>query len=239
MTGASTTPPSSSTSQLVVAEDLHRAFGHGEGRVVAIDGASLTVRRGEPLVIRGRSGCGKSTLLHCLSGILEADGGTVTYHNPDGTSFALNGLDEDRRTDLRAQRMGFVFQTLNLLPALTVRENVELSLVLRTLTASEVHPRVDAALEAVGMAARGTAWPAELSGGQQQRVALARALVGEPDVIWADEPTGALDSAAENDMLTLLRGVVQDIRTVVVVSHAEAVAAIADRVLAMRDGRMI
>jgi putative ABC transport system ATP-binding protein len=236
----STTQPQAGTADVVVAGGgLRHAFGRGDGRVVALDGADVEVRRGELLVVRGPSGCGKSTLLHCLSGILLPDEGTVTYTDRDGTALVLGDLDDDGRTDLRARRMGFVFQTLNLLPALTVRENVELPLVLAGLPAPEIHPRVDAALASVGMDGRDRAAPAELSGGQQQRVALARALVGAPDVIWADEPTGALDSAAEAEMLALLRGAVAADRTVVVVSHADAVAALADRVVEMRDGRVV
>lgn len=222
---------------LVRGTGLRKAYGEGDGRVVALDGVDVEVGVGELLVVRGPSGCGKSTLLQCLSGILEPDEGSVAYLDGD-EAVTLEALDDNGRTDLRAQRMGFVFQTLNLLPALTVKENVELPLVLGGLAAPEIRARAGAALEAVGMPGRDDAYPAELSGGQQQRVALARALVTEPDVIWADEPTGALDSVAQDEMLALLREAVTADRTVVIVSHAEPVAALADRVVTMRDGRI-
>ncbi|WP_157965408.1 ABC transporter ATP-binding protein [Euzebya rosea] len=238
MTDVEITSPSTTVGNVVVrATGLRKAFGEGDGRIVALDGADVEVRLGELLVVRGPSGCGKSTLLQCLSGILLPDDGTVSWVDVEG-EVALADLDDDGRTELRAQRMGFVFQTLNLLPALTVRENVELPLVLGALPAGEIRQRASDALVSVGMGDRGEAFPAQLSGGQQQRVALARALVSEPDVIWADEPTGSLDSVAQAEMLQLMRAAVTPGRTVVVVSHAEVVAAAADRVITMVDGRV-
>ena len=239
MTDVEISSPTPNVGDVVVrAIGLRKAFGEGDGRIVALDGADVEVRLGELLVVRGTSGCGKSTLLQCLSGILPPDEGAVSWVDADG-EVALADLDDDGRTDLRAQRMGFVFQTLNLLPALTVRENVELPLVLGALPAVEIRQRAGDALVSVGMGDRADAFPAQLSGGQQQRVALARALVSEPDVIWADEPTGALDTVAQAEMLELLRAAVTPTRTVVIVSHADVVAAAADRIVTMVDGRVV
>ena len=200
----------------------------------ALRGVDVEVLRGEFLAIRGPSGSGKSTLLHCLSGLSVPDAGTVRYDDID-----LASVSDNVRTDLRAQRMGFIFQTLNLLPALTVAENVELPLVLGGLPAAEIRSRRDAALADVEMADRAAAFPAQLSGGEQQRVALARALITEPEVLWADEPTGALDTANAAQVLALLRAAVERGSSVVVVSHADEVVAGADRVVSMRDGRVV
>src|SRR5687768_5388406 len=206
---------------LLRAEGVVKAYGRGEGRTVALDGVDVVVGPGEFVAVTGPSGSGKTTLLHCLSGIAPVDAGTVVFDGVD-----LAALDDNARTDLRGERMGFVFQTLNLLPALTVAENVELPLVLRGVLAAEVRERAAAALDSVGLADRARAFPADLSGGQQQRVAIARALVANPAVVWADEPTGALDSAAAAGVLDLLRGAAGE-RTVVVVSHEPAVAEMA------------
>lgn len=227
------------TEPLVLATGLHKAFGEGDGRVVALAGADLAVEAGELLVVAGPSGCGKSTLLQCLAGVLAPDEGTVTVRVGGGAR-DLAALDDDARTDLRGRRMGLVFQDANLLPALTVRENVEVPLMLQGRPAREVTAAVDEVLGQVGMLDRAGAFPAALSGGQRQRVALARALVHAPDLVLADEPTGALDSAAQDEVLGLLREVAAaDGRAVVVVSHAPAVVAIADRVASMRDGRVL
>lgn len=218
---------------LVVAHGLAKRYGSGSAVVTALDGVDVSVLRGELLAITGRSGSGKTTLMHCLSGITTPDEGTVTF---DGVDLATAG--DDARTDLRAQRMSFVFQTLNLLPALTVAENVELPLVLRGDAAADIRAAAGRALADVGLAGRGGALPAQLSGGEQQRVAVARALVTEPHVIWADEPTGALDTATAADVMRLLRAATGRGMTVVTVSHAADVAQLADRVVVMRDGRV-
>jgi len=218
---------------LVVGRGLRKQYGAGTATVTALDGVDVDVRRGELLAVTGRSGSGKTTLLHCLSGITTPDAGTVTF---DGVP--LTTAAEAARTDLRSARMAFVFQQLNLLPALTVAENVELPLVLRGDPAAEVRAASSTVLAQVGLAGRGDAMPADLSGGEQQRVAVARALVSRPDVIWADEPTGALDTQTATAVMTLLRVAVDAGSTVVVVSHAPEVAEVADRVLVMRDGRV-
>jgi putative ABC transport system ATP-binding protein len=221
------------TQALVEAHGLVKRYGDGSAAVTALDGVDVSVLSGELLAITGRSGSGKTTLLHCLSGITTPDAGTVVF---DGTDLTAAG--EDARTDLRAQRMAFVFQTLNLLPALTVAENVELPLVLRGLDAADIRQAAGQALHDVGLDGRGGAYPAQLSGGEQQRVAVARALVTEPDVIWADEPTGALDTATATEVTGLLRAAADRGLTVVIVSHAPDVAQLADRVVVLRDGRV-
>lgn len=218
---------------IVVARGLTKRYGVGRASLTALDGVDVTVAPGELLAITGRSGSGKTTLLHCLSGITTPDAGSVTF---DGIDLVAAG--EKARTDLRGGRMAFVFQNLNLLPALTVAENVELPLVLRGDDAATTRAASAAVLDQVGMAARGDAMPADLSGGEQQRAAVARALISQPDIIWADEPTGALDTATAAAVMGLLRAAADAGRTVVVVSHAPDVADSADRVLVMRDGKI-
>lgn len=222
-----------STAALVVARGLRKRYGSGTAAVTALDGVDVDIAAGELLVVSGRSGSGKTTLLHCLSGITTPDAGRVTFNGVE-----LTEAGERVRTDLRAQHMAFVFQEINLLPALTVAENVELPLVLRGDTAGATRAASTAVLDQVGLGGRGDAMPAELSGGEQQRVALARSLITEAAVIWADEPTGSLDTATSAAVMDLMRKAVDAGRTVVVVSHAPDVAELADRVLVLRDGRI-
>ena len=219
---------------LVTARGLQKRYGPGGAAITALDGIDIDVVAGELLAISGRSGSGKTTLLHCLSGIMRPDAGTVMFDGVDVTT-----ASDDERSDLRAQRMAFVFQHLNLLPALTVSENVELPLVLRGANAHDIRSASAAVLEQVGLRGRGDAVPSKLSGGEQQRVAVARALISEPDVIWADEPTGALDTATSVEVMALMRRAAGGGRTVVVVSHAPDVADVADRVVTMSDGRIV
>jgi putative ABC transport system ATP-binding protein len=202
--------------------------------VTALDGVDCEVRAGEFLAITGPSGSGKTTLLHCLSGIATPDSGQVRIEGTD-----LASLDDDARADLRRERFGFCFQTINLLPALTAAENVQLPLVMAGKDAEEIRTRSTELLRRVGLQGRAEAFPSELSGGEQMRVAIARALANAPAVVWADEPTGALDSAAAAVVLTLLRVIVDGGGTVVVVSHDPGVVARADRVLRLRDGRLV
>ena len=218
---------------MLIGEGLCKAYGQGSARAVILDGVDVRVRRGEFVVVTGPSGSGKTTLLHCLSGLATPDAGRVLLDGVD-----LASLSDDARTDVRAQRMGFVFQTLNLLPALNARENVELPLILAGLRTADVRARAGAALESVGLGDRGPALPAQLSAGEQQRVAVARAVVTDPDVLWADEPTGALDTVSATQVLELLRGQAGK-RTVVVVSHDPTVAALADSVITVSDGRVV
>jgi putative ABC transport system ATP-binding protein len=199
-----------------------------------LHGVDIDVRPAELLAITGPSGSGKSTLLNCLSGLTTPDEGRVLCNGVD-----LATLDDDARSDHRAERFAFVFQTLNLLPALTVAENVQLPLVMRGDEADAIRRRSTEVLLQVGLADRPDEFPASLSVGEQQRVALARALSTDPDVLWADEPTGALDSASGAQIVELLRGAVASSRTVVVVTHDAHVASSADRVVTMRDGVLL
>ena len=223
----------SDAKHLIVGEGIVKAYGEGGARVVAVAGADIAIGRGEFVAITGPSGSGKTTLLHCLAGLAAADDGRVVFDGID-----LTALDDNARTDLRAQRMGFVFQSLNLIPALTVAENVELPLVLRGADVATIRANRAARLEQVGLTGREDAYPAQLSGGEQQRVAIARALVADPDVVWADEPTGSLDSAAAAEVAALLRAAADGGATVVIVTHDPAMAAGASRVVELVDGRV-
>lgn len=217
----------------VVGRGLSLSYGEGTARVHALRGVDVAVTRGRLTAVLGPSGSGKSSLLHCLSGIARPDAGEVLFEGAD-----LAELGDDRRTALRRTRMGFVFQRGNLAPALTVAENVSLGPVLLGLARDEVRRRVVDALERVGIADRADAYPSALSGGELQRVALARALAPEPAVLWADEPTGALDRPASAELVALLHEAAAAGTTVVVVTHDEEVAAGADEVVRLRDGRV-
>lgn len=219
---------------VVAAEHVTKSYGRGDARVLAVDDVSLDVGAGEFLLVRGPSGSGKTTLLHCLSTIATPDSGRIAL---DGTEFAE--MDDDARSDLRARMMGFVFQRFNLLPALKVSENVDLPLVLQGLDRDEVTRRSREALRTVGLEDRSGAFPDKLSGGQAQLGAVARAIVSEPRVIWADEPTGALDSESAQLVLRTLRAIVDRGGTLVLVSHDPAVEEFADRVITLRDGRLV
>jgi putative ABC transport system ATP-binding protein len=220
------------TGAVVCGLDLVKHYGTGEGRTRALDGVSWEVPAGVLAAVTGPSGSGKTTLLHVLAGLTAPDAGTVTV-----AGRPITGTSEAERTTLRRELMGLVFQRANLLPALTVGENVALPLLLAGARREQVRARTVEVLEQVGLGGRGRSAPAELSGGEQQRVAVARALAGRPQVVWADEPTGALDSAAAAGVLALLRELVDAGSTVVVVTHDRDVAARADLELRLRDGR--
>ncbi|MFK4544853.1 putative ABC transport system ATP-binding protein [Streptomyces tendae] len=211
---------------------VSRRYGAGHRTVTALDDVSLSFRRGSFTTVMGPSGSGKSTLLQCAAGLDRPTSGSVVV---GGTE--LTGLSERRLTLLRRERVGFVFQAFNLLPSLTAAQNV--ALPLRLAGRRPPRDRVREALRQVGLADRARHRPAELSGGQQQRVALARALVTGPEVLFADEPTGALDSHTGREVLALLRGMVdREGHTVVMVTHDPVAAARADRVLFLVDGRV-
>jgi putative ABC transport system ATP-binding protein len=218
----------------VVGTALAKSYGRGSGRVPALVDVTVEIPAAALTVVAGPSGRGKTTLLHCLSGIATPDSGTVVV---DGTE--VTGLDDDARTALRRSRMAFVFQRGNLAPTLTVAENASVGLVLRGASRDETRTAVDAALERVGIADRAGSYPDELSGGQLQRAALARALACRPDVLWADEPTGALDRAAAAELTGLLADAATTGCAVVVVTHDPAVAERADVLVRMEDGRRI
>ncbi|MGW3157804.1 ABC transporter ATP-binding protein [Streptomyces sp. NPDC001089] len=209
-----------------------RRHGSGGASVTALDQVSLTFPGGTFTAVMGPSGSGKSTLLQCAAGLDRPTSGSVTLGDTE-----LTGLSETELTLLRRARVGFVFQAFNLLPALTAEQNV--ALPLRLAGRRPKKARVREVLEEVGLADRARHRPTELSGGQQQRVALARALITRPEVLFGDEPTGALDSRTGRAVLALLRGMVdRDGRTVVMVTHDPVAASCADRVVFLVDGRV-
>jgi putative ABC transport system ATP-binding protein len=213
---------------------LSKSYGDGAVRVHALRGVDLAVRQGEFLAIMGPSGSGKSTLLHLLGGIESPTSGHILLEGVD-----LSALGDDARTLIRRRRIGFVFQSFNLLPAFTAEENVGIPLLLDGVGQSELQRRAEEMLELVGMAHRRRHVPGELSGGEQQRLAVARALVIRPAILLADEPMGNLDTASGCQVTTLLRQLVDDRRqTVIMVTHDPAVAQRADRIVWLRDGRI-
>jgi len=219
---------------IVEAVAVEKTYDTGTVRVSALNGVDLVVQQGEMVSIMGPSGCGKTTLLNCLSGLDRYDSGDVII---EGTS--LTAMSDKERTDYRAQRMGFVFQFYNLMPVLTAVENVELPLLVARVPQKEARRRAIAALEMVGVAHRTPNLPEELSGGERQRVTIARSLVNEPAIVWADEPTGDLDSEKAHDVVELMRELNQQAGlTFVIVTHDIAVGRATDRIVRMLDGRV-
>jgi putative ABC transport system ATP-binding protein len=221
---------------VVTLDRVHRRFGSADRAVTALHEVTLRFAAGTFTAVMGPSGSGKSTLLQCAAGLDRPTGGTVTVAGTD-----LSTLSETGLTLLRRDRIGFVFQAFNLLSSLTAEQNV--ALPLRLAGRKPARKDVRAVLEAVGLGDRGRHRPAELSGGQQQRVAIARALVTRPAVLFADEPTGALDSATGREVLRLLRSMVSTVdgsepQTVVMVTHDPLAASYADRVVFLADGRV-
>ena len=220
---------------MVSATQVHKTFRTGKIEVHALRGIDLTVDRGEMVAIMGPSGCGKTTLLNCLSGLDEFDEGEVFI---EGTN--LRQMGDRRRTAYRAERMGFVFQTYNLLPVITAVENVELPLLVSGVKPADARQRALAALEQVGLDNRAHHRPAELSGGQRQRVTIARSLVNNPAIVWADEPTGNLDSKSAQDIIDLMRQLNQNQQqTFVIVTHDLAIGEQCDRIVRMQDGQIV
>ncbi len=221
-----------STDQIIEVEHLVKTYRSGGLQVQALRGVSLSVRRGEMLAIMGSSGSGKTTLLNCISGLDDFDSGVVRIGGVD-----LASLNNRQKTTYRARNMGFVFQTYNLLPVLSAVENVELPLVVSGSDSRDARKLAMGALERVGLADKASNRPGQLSGGQRQRVTIARALVNQPDIVWADEPTGALDSRTANEIMELLEGLNQDHgQTFVMVTHDAAIGARCDRLISMTDG---
>ena len=226
-------PPSSDT--IIEATDIHKTYDTGKVQVHALRGVSLTVPRGEMVAIMGPSGCGKTTLLNCLSGLDSIDSGQILIEGVD-----INNLSDNRKTEYRAHKMGFVFQFYNLLPVLSAVENVELPLLVGGVKTGESRERALAALGRVGLADWASHRPAELSGGQRQRVTIARSLVNEPAIVWADEPTGDLDRANADEIMDLMSELNEtQNQTFVIVTHAQEVAARADRIIQMVDGVIV
>jgi len=218
---------------IVTAVDVHRRYGEGEAAVKALDGVSLELPAGAFTAIMGPSGSGKSTLMHVLAGLDKPTSGTIAIDGVD-----LGSLDDKKLTELRRDKVGFIFQSFNLLPVLTALENIELPLKI-------AGRNVDAAwrdqlVATVAIGDRLTHHPSELSGGQQQRVSVARALITKPAVVFADEPTGNLDSVSSAEVLKLLRHSVDELgQTVVMVTHDANAAAVADRILVLADGKIV
>ena len=218
---------------VVTARALTKIYGRGENAVTALDQVDVSVARARFTAVMGPSGSGKSTLMHCLAGLESATSGSIDL---DGQK--ITSMSQRRLTKLRRERIGFIFQSFNLVPSLTAGENITLPMDIARRKVER--SRFDQVVEAVGLADRLSHRPAELSGGQVQRVACARALVGEPAVVFADEPTGNLDSRTTEQVLAVLRSAVDDFaQSVVMVTHEADAAAWADTVLFLRDGRLV
>jgi putative ABC transport system ATP-binding protein len=219
---------------IVEARSLRKTYDTGVVRVDALRGVDLALAQGEMVAIMGPSGCGKTTLLNCLSGLDAIDGGEVLI---EGTP--LSEMSDRQRTDYRARRMGFVFQFYNLMPVLTAAENVELPLLLARVDADEARRRAVEALDLVGLADRAGHVPDALSGGERQRVTIARSLVNDPAIVWADEPTGDLDSENAEEIVELMRRLNVDRGlTFLIVTHDIAVGRKTDRIVRMVDGEV-
>jgi putative ABC transport system ATP-binding protein len=218
--------------------DLVKVYGEGETAVRALDGVSVAFEAGGFTAIMGPSGSGKSTLMHCAAGLDTVSGGSVQLFDAAGVPTELTALGDTALTRLRRKRVGFVFQSFNLLPTLTARQNILLPLELSRSKVDETW--LAGIVGTLGLGDRLGHVPAQLSGGQQQRVACARALVTRPDVIFADEPTGNLDSRSGHELLELLRRSVRELgQTVVMVTHDPGAACFADRVILLADGRLM
>jgi putative ABC transport system ATP-binding protein len=217
---------------IIQATGVHKVYHTGLVSVPALRGIDLSVQRGEMVAVMGPSGCGKTTLLNCLSGLDTPDQGEIAI---EGVS--LSGMSDHERTDYRARRMGFVFQFYNLLPVLSAVENVELPLLVSGVKLREARKRALEALAQVGLAERANHRPAELSGGERQRTTIARALVNQPALVWADEPTGDLDSETANEIMDVLVNLNREQGlTFILVTHDRGVGARCQRIVWMRDG---
>ena len=220
---------------IVRAVNAHKVYNSGAVRVHALRGVDLNIRKGEMVAIMGPSGCGKTTLLNCLSGLDDLSEGEVYIEG-----VPLNRMSDRAKTRYRALRMGFIFQSYNLLPVLTALENVELPLIVAGLPPREARERASEMLNTVGLGDFVRHKPAELSAGQQQRVAVARAIVNRPAIVWADEPTGNLDSDTGAQIMGLLHEMNRkNEETFVVVTHDATISSYADRVLRMRNGQIV
>lgn len=213
-------------------KEVSKIYGNGEGKVVALQSASMTIHAGDFISIMGPSGSGKSTLLHIISGLDQPSSGTVMYGDTD----IHKGADE-KLAAFRRQKIGFIFQQFNLLPVLTARENIIMPLLLDKCKPNETY--LDQLAEMLGLQNRLSHLPQELSGGQQQRVAIARALIAEPDIIFADEPTGNLDSKSGNEVMNMLCEIREKLeKTLVVITHDKNIAEMADRRFTIIDGSL-
>jgi len=228
-------PAAVATAPIIEARDIVKTYDSGTNAVQALRGVSISVPPGEMVAIMGPSGCGKTTLLNCLSGLDAIDGGTILIESTDITT-----MPDKQKTTYRARRMGFVFQTYNLLPVLSAAENVELPLVVSGVNAREARERAMEALKLVGLEEWAEHWPGQLSGGQRQRVTIARALVNNPAIVWADEPTGNLDSQMADDVMALMQRLNREQgQTFVIVTHDPSIGRRCHRIVRMRDGEIV
>jgi putative ABC transport system ATP-binding protein len=227
--------PISASEPIIRAHQVHKTFRTGKIEVHALRGVDLVVNAGAMIAVMGPSGCGKTTMLNCISGLDSFDEGEIFIEGVD-----LSKMSDRVRTDYRARRMGFIFQTFNLLPVITAVENVELPLLVTGVRPAPARKRALEVLDQVGLADRAGHRPAELSGGQRQRVTIARALVNNPAIVWADEPTGNLDSKSAGDVLSLMRQLNRERgQTLVIVTHDAAIGALCDNIVQMQDGTIV
>jgi putative ABC transport system ATP-binding protein len=217
---------------IVSAKDIHKTYDTGKIQVNALRGVDIDIEKGEMVAIMGPSGCGKTTLLNCLSGLDDLTKGKVLIDGQD-----IHAMKDNKRTDYRAENMGFIFQNFNLLPVLTAAENVELPLLVSGTKSKEARTKAVTALDLVGMKEWKDHKPSELSGGQQQRVTIARSLVNNPAIVWADEPTGNLDSDNSSEVMELLVKLnKENNQTFVIVTHDDSVGKKCRRLIEMKNG---
>ena len=223
-------------SEIVIStENLHKSYVSKDIEVHALKGVQLSIQKGEIVGVMGPSGCGKTTLLNCLSGLDSIDDGHISIQGK-----SLVDLNDDQLSEFRAKKMGFVFQTYNLLPVLTAVENVELPLLVSGYSSKEARKKSIETLDVVGLETWKHHLPGQLSGGQSQRVTLARALVNDPAIIWADEPTGNLDSTNEKEIMDLLIDLnKKNNQTFVIVTHSDYVGSRTNRIIKMHDGEIV
>ncbi len=220
---------------IVVAKNVHKTYDTGKIQVKALKGVDVEIGKGEMVAVMGPSGCGKTTLLNCLSGLDNLTEGQVLIEGQD-----VHAMKDNPRTEYRAKKMGFIFQTFNLLPVLTAVENVELPLLVSGVRLKEARQKAESALELVDLSDWIHHKPAELSGGQRQRVTIARSLVNQPTIVWGDEPTGNLDTENSNDVIDLLiRLNKENNQTFVLITHDPAIGKKCQRVIGMRSGLII
>jgi putative ABC transport system ATP-binding protein len=219
--------------RILVAAGVNKTYRTAAGSVAALQDVSLEIAAGEFVAVMGPSGSGKTTLLNCLSGLDDIDAGSVFL---DGTK--IHSLSDAKRSRNRAEQMGFIFQSFNLIPVFSAAENVEMPLLIAGVAPSEARRRAEETLERVGLGHRRNHRPNQLSGGEQQRVTIARALAGRPAIVWADEPTGNLDTETAESVMELLRDLNHDGLTLILVTHDSAIGSNARRLIRMRDGRI-
>ena len=221
------------TGDILVAQGVTKVYPTGAETVTALNRVSLAIERGEFVAVMGPSGSGKTTFLNCLSGLDDIDDGAVLVEGQN-----IHDLSDAKRSEYRAKKMGFIFQSFNLIPVFTAVENVELPLLLAGVGPREARNKAESTLERVGLGNRRGHRPNELSGGEQQRVTIARALAGQPALVWADEPTGNLDTETAWSVIELLQELNNDGLTLVLVTHDPAIAKVAGRLIRMRDGEI-